>query len=299
MKILITGADGQVGREFPDCAKAIGDSVEILNLGRQQLDITQKGNVEQAIESIMPTVVVNAAAYTAVDKAEEQVEIAYAVNRDGPGNLAEVCATKNIPLIQISTDYVFDGGKSGPYLETDLVNPMSVYGKSKLEGEQRVQRALDKHIILRTSWVFGAHGKNFVYTIVRLAKEKQELRVVNDQLGCPTSAASIAAAIISICKSISSNREIDWGVYHYCGLPETNWFEFCKAIIENTKQSQSYAVKNIQPVATSEYPTAAVRPQNSVLCCDKIYQQFGIKQQRWIDGLQDMIKHPRFSQLTN
>ena len=262
MKILVAGADGQIGREFPDCAKAIDKSFEIVSLGRQQLDITKKGNVQQAIESIMPTVVINAAAYTAVDKAEEDAEVAYAVNRDGPGNLAEVCATKNIPLIQISTDYVFDGSKSGAYQETDPVNPMSVYGKSKLEGEQCVQRALDKHIILRTSWVFGVHGKNFVYTIVKLAKERQELRVVNDQLGCPTSAASIAAAIITICKSISGNKDIDWGIYHYCGLPETNWFEFCNAIIENTQQSQHYAVKTIQPVATSEYPTAAVRPQN-------------------------------------
>ena len=205
-------------------------------------------------------------------------------------------SSPTIPLIQISTDYVFDGKKSGAYLETDDVNPMSVYGKSKLEGEQRVRHVLEKHIILRTSWVFGVYARNFVYTIVRLAKQKQELRVVNDQYGCPTSAVSIANAILRICEKVSSGEKIDWGVYHFCGTPETNWFEFSKSIIDNTRRSQNYVLDNILPVPTSEYPTAAVRPQNSVLNCDKIYRHFGIEQQPWIEGLRQMIEHPRFSE---
>jgi len=294
VKILLTGGGGQVGREFPVCDDNVRGKFEILSLSRQQLDITQKDRIISAIDSLDPTVVVNAAAYTAVDKAEEESEQAFAINRDGAGNLAEVCARKNIPLVHISTDYVFDGKKEGEYIETDDVNPLSVYGKSKLEGEQYVRRFTEKHIIFRTSWVFGPFGRNFVYTIIRLATQKKELRIVDDQFGCPTSASSIANAILSICEKITSGKEVNWGTYHFCGSPKTTWCAFSKAIIENTRTEKNYVVEKIVPIATSEYPTAAVRPQNSVLNCDKIRRQFEIDQQPWLAGLQEMVKHPHF-----
>jgi len=296
VKILIAGGDGQVGSEFAGCAKSLDEKIEVYNLGRQQLDVTQIASIRNVIKSLNPSVVVNAAAYTAVDRAEEESDLAFAINRDGAGNLAEICAQNDIPLIQISTDYVFDGKKTDAYVETDNVNPLSVYGESKLEGEQRVQEKIEKHIILRTSWVFGPFGKNFVYTMIRLAGQKKELRVVNDQFGCPTSAFSIANAILKICESISSSKKFDWGIYHFCGSPETNWFEFSKSIIENSRQGRDYLVEQIVPVSTAEYPTAAVRPQNSVLNCDKIHRQFAINQQPWIDGLRGMIKHPQFKE---
>lgn len=295
MRILVTGADGQVGREFPESARNIDSEISVVGAGRSQLDITNKSQIENIFKEMQPSIIVNAAAYTAVDKAEEEIDVAFAVNRDGSENLAEVCAANDVPLIQISTDYVFDGNKQGEYLETDAVNPMSVYGKSKLEGEQRIQAIWEKHIILRTSWVFGPYGNNFVYTIVRLAKQKPELKVVNDQFGCPTSAFSIASAILRICSMIEKDGSINWGVYHYCGSPSTNWFEFSKAIIENSQSAQDYCLKCINPVPTSEYPTAAVRPKNSVMNCSKIHEVFGVSQQSWLDGLRDMLKHPEFA----
>ena len=294
MKILLTGADGQVGREFPDLVNSIDDAIELASAGRNKLDITQKDKILEVVDSIKPDIIVNAAAYTAVDRAEEEFEKAFAVNRDAAENLAVICEKKHIPLIHISTDYVFDGEKPGEYVETDQVNPKSVYGQSKLEGEQRIQDILDRHIILRTSWVFGPYGKNFVYTMIRLAKQKKELSVVNDQTGCPTSANSIAGAILTMSSAISNGDDANWGIYHYCGTPATNWFEFCRAIIENSKQNSPYSLETIKPISTSEYPTAATRPKNSVLNCDKIRDQYGIHQQPWVNGLNEMFNHPQF-----
>lgn len=299
MKVLLTGAEGQVGREFPDVIKSLNDNIELIGVGRNELDITNKKGIQAAVEEFEPDIIVNAAAYTAVDKAEQETGVAFAVNRDGAANLAAVCVSADIPLIQISTDYVFDGNKEGEYLETDAVSPMSVYGESKLEGEQRIQEVLIKHIILRTSWVFGPYGKNFVYTIIRLAKQKSELTIVDDQTGCPTSAQSIARAIVRICEKISKGDKIDWGVYHFCGSPATNWYEFSKEIVKNTKQAQLYKLQNIRPISTRQFPTPAVRPQNSVMNCNKISIEFGIEQEPWIVGLRNMIDHPKFIELTS
>ena len=296
MKILLLGANGQVGREIPEVAKRHYGDFEIVALDRGQLDITNDYDVIESINHVQPSLVINAAAYTAVDKAEQEPEIAFSINRDGPDYIAGVCAKDNIPLIHISTDYVFNGEKKGAYLETDTVDPINVYGKSKLEGELRIQEALEKHIILRTSWVFGVYGNNFVYSMINLAKQRQELRIVGDQTGCPTSAFSISNAILKICESISNGDKISWGIYNYCGSPSTNWCDFSKAIIEATKNDQEYCLNNIACISTAEYPTAAVRPQNSVLDCDKIRQQFGVEQQPWIEGLQQMTEHRHFSE---
>jgi len=294
MKILIAGGEGQVGREFPGCAAMPNSKFEIICAGRQQLDVSSRQSVISIIENVRPSVIVNAAAYTAVDRAEEEQQMAFSVNRDGAEILATACAQHEIPLIHISTDYVFDGKKSGDYVESDNVNPQSVYGRSKQEGEQKIQKILEQHIILRTSWVFGPFGKNFVYTMVGLAKQRKELRVVNDQFGCPTDASGIAIAILLICNKIIAGEKIDWGIYHYSGSPKTSWYEFSKKIIECVKVYTQLTVENISPIATSDYPTAAVRPQNSTLNCDKIRRQFSVSQRPWLEGLTEMMSHPHF-----
>ena len=292
---MLLGANGQVGREFPEAvAQSEGKTFEVIALDRKQLDISQESRVKQQISTIQPSIVINAAAYTAVDQAEKETEQAFAVNRDAPNYIAKACSSNNIPLIHISTDYVFDGEKEAPYHEQDTTNPQSIYGRSKWEGEVAVRKALDQHIILRTSWVFGVYGKNFVYTMIRLAQKNEELRVVNDQYGCPTSAASIAKALTTICSRIAGDDVINWGTYHYCGAPDTSWFHFAKSIIDASKDKLECKVKNIIPISTNEFPTPARRPKNSTLNCDKIRDIFGIEQASWEQELQAMLEHEQF-----
>ena len=295
MKILLFGANGQVGRELSEVVEQLkNEHIEVIALDRNQLDITQEASVKQQISAIQPSVVINAAAYTAVDQAEKEPEVAFAVNRDAPAYIAKACSNNNIPLIHISTDYVFNGDKEEAYQEEDTVNPQSVYGKSKWEGEEAVRKNLAQHIILRTSWVFGVYGKNFVYTMIRLARQNEELRIVNDQYGCPTSAASIASALVAISMQIDNGENIDWGTYHYCGKPETTWFQFAKAIIDCSKHKLDYKVKNVVPIRTYEFPTPAQRPQNSTLSCDKIRTAFHVEQADWKQDLQAMLSHEQF-----
>jgi dTDP-4-dehydrorhamnose reductase len=295
VKILLLGANGQVGREIPEAVEQSEDkSIEVIALDRGQLDITQETIVSQQISAIRPSIVINAAAYTAVDKAEKEPELAFAVNRDAAVYIAKACSNNNIPLIHISTDYVFDGEKEGAYQEEDAVNPQSVYGQSKWEGEEAVRNSLKQHIILRTSWVFGVYGKNFVYTMIRLARQKEELRVVNDQYGCPTSAASIASALVAISLQIDNGENKSWGTYHYCGKPETTWYQFAKTIIDTSKDKLEYKVKNVVPISTDEFPTPARRPQNSTLDCDKFRSVFHVEQADWKQDLQAMLEHEHF-----
>ena len=297
MKILVLGANGQVGRAIVELAQPQSD-VEVIGLVSSQLDITREKQVSSTIAELQPSIVINAAAYTAVDKAEQEVERAFAVNRDGAGYVARCCARHDIPMLHISTDYVFDGRKNGSYRESDTTNPINVYGASKLEGEQAVQQSLEKHIILRTSWVFGVYGKNFVYSMIKLAQQREELRIVNDQHGCPTSATAIAQTLLKLSEIINDagkkNSSIKWGVYHFAGTPPTTWFDFSNEIIGATKQYFNYNVKNILPIPTSEFPTPATRPQNSVLDCGKIQAQFAVSPQPWRAGLQQMVEHDAF-----
>ncbi len=272
MKILVTGGGGQVGREFADL-----QDPNVIVLSRAECDITSVQSITAVINEHQPTIIVNTAAYTAVDKAEKEVELAYQINRDGVANLAKACAQADIPLIHLSTDYVFDGTKKGAYCETDVPNPQSIYGKSKLAGEEVLMALHGKHIIVRVSWVFGQYGKNFVKTIQRLASERDELKIVADQIGCPTSAASIANMIIQLCDKINKGQE-KWGLFHYCNAPATTWFEFAKKIIAASNVNKPLSVL---PLATKEYPTPAKRPANSVLNCDKIQAVFDIMQADW------------------
>lgn len=298
MNILVLGANGQVGREIVELAQTLPDnSVRVVGMGSRELDITNAQAVKQTVNTLKPSIVINAAAYTAVDKAESEPDQAFAVNRDGAGNIAQSCADLKIPMLHISTDYIFDGTKSSAYTEQDPANPRCVYGHSKWQGEQLVRQSLDQHIILRTSWVFGRYGHNFVYTMMRLAQKQSVLRIVNDQHGCPTCASSIASALLTICDAVYNNQKSNWGEYHFCGTPATTWFEFCNQILDMSRGDYLSMVKQVVPIESKDFPTPAQRPKNSVLHCGKIQEIFGIVQPDWHDGLHNMLEFQRINAL--
>ncbi|MGH8539607.1 MAG: dTDP-4-dehydrorhamnose reductase [Stenotrophobium sp.] len=285
MTILITGANGQVGRELTRHA-----GTQAVALTRQQLDISRSDAVHAELQRIRPQVVINAAAYTAVDKAEKEPDAATAINRDGPAHLASACRQLHIPLLHISTDYVFDGKKPTPYLESDPATPVGIYAVSKWEGEQRVRAELSEHIILRVSWVFGAHGGNFVKTILRLARERPELRVVADQKGCPTHAGAIAEALLSLAKRVMQGERLPWGTCHYTGTPATTWHGFASGIVEQAAElGLIAAMPIIHPITTAEYPLPAPRPANSILDCTNAVKALGLTQQDWRQGLREVL----------
>jgi dTDP-4-dehydrorhamnose reductase len=275
MKVLITGANGQVAFELQRIADR--RPFDIFALTKEQFDLTQLKLMSVIFDKIRPDVVINTAAYTHVDKAESHVETTFAVNRNGVENLAQLCEKYHCPLIQLSTDYVFDGSKNLPYSEEDSVAPINCYGMSKWEGEEVIRKQLEQHLIVRVSAVFGTHGHNFVKTILRLSHEKKQLRIVNDQITCPTPAQAIAHMLWQLC--IKIRLQPVWGTYHYCALPAVSWYEF----------AQSF-VKNIEPIASSAYPTIAKRPRYSVLNCQKIKKIYNIQQIEWQMGLNDVIQ---------
>lgn len=276
--ILITGAGGQVGHEL-----AIADSQHrLIASTRQQLDITDPCQISEAFMTHRPDIVINAAAYTKVDGAEQERELAFAINRDAVANLASACQQFRIPLLHISTDYVFDGSKQGAYVETDPIAPLGAYGESKAEGEAVLRASLERHIILRTSWVFSATGINFVKTMLRLGEERDELGVVDDQRGCPTSGRSIAEVLLQMADRYLRTGDIEWGTYHYCNQPETTWFGLAQTIF---KRAGGFGNLKLIAITTSDYPTPAQRPQNSILDCAKIEMRFGIKRVSWIEEL--------------
>ena len=280
MKILITGANGQVGSELVSLARQ--GNYTVLAATRTELDISQTQSVDDYIAENQPDIVINAAAYTAVDKAEEESDIAYAINRDGAKYIAIACARHNIPLFHISTDYVFDGSQAEPYKETDTPSPLGVYGNSKWQGEEAVRKQLQQYIILRVAWVFGAHGNNFVKTMLRLAKERESLNIVADQFGGPTPAKNIAETLITLAEKYRENKNLDWGTYHYCGSPRTTWFDFAENIfLQANKIGILNKAMQITPITTDQYPTAAQRPTNSMLDCSKIKNTFNIDMPGW------------------
>ena len=274
--ILVVGAGGQVGRAL--CALDGVKGVEIVGRARSELDITDPAQVRAAVAARPFAAVINAAAYTAVDRAESDVAAAYAINRDGPHHLAVATAERGIPLLHISTDYVFDGTGERAYRETDPTGPTGVYGASKLAGEAAVRAAQPHHIILRTAWVYAASTGNFVATMLRLAAERPELRVVADQRGGPTEAAAIAEALLTIAGRLDQGQP--WGTYHFSGAPAITWHGFAQAIVERAAP-RLRQVPRVTPIGTTDYPTPARRPANSVLDCGKIEAQFGIRQPDW------------------
>lgn len=287
MRILITGAKGQLGTELVQQGQHL--PLDIIGLDRNQLDITHLPSVRSAFEQFQPDVVINTAAYTKVDLAETEMDLAYNINVNGSVNLASVCAQMNKPLIHLSTDYVFDGSKTSPYHENDSSNPLGVYGKSKWLAEFLIRQILAKHIILRVSWVYGIYGNNFVKTIIRLAKERESLNIVNDQWGCPTSTAGITDVIYKMIEKMSSD-ELEWGTYHFCEGPATTWKEFADLIVENTQDFEQIKVQKIHGIATVDYPTAATRPANSVLACDKLINTLNLSICSWKERLPVMIR---------
>jgi len=283
-KVLLIGAKGQVGQELQVTLPYLG---EVISIGREELDLTNSEKIGQLIREIHPDYLVNAAAYTAVDKAETEPDLAYSINATAPKIMAEAAEKIKAKFLHISTDYVFDGRKNTPYLETDLTNPLGVYGQSKLRGEEEIKTVNSQAIILRTAWVYGSYGKsNFVKTMVRLGKEREELKVVVDQVGSPTWAKDIATAITQLL----INADNPAGIYNFTNSGVASWFDLTKAIFEEAKISGiPLKIQRVIPITTAEYPTPAVRPAYSVLSGQKISQQLGYIPPYWRDSLKAML----------
>ncbi len=288
MRVLITGCNGQVGSCLTE-QLANNEKITVLALDRQHLDITNQDAVGAVVTEFQPNVIINAAAHTAVDKAEEEVALSYAINRDGPKYLAQAAQTIGAAILHISTDYVFEGNKVGDYIETDPTNPQGVYGESKLAGEIAVAESCDKHIIFRTAWVFGEHGNNFVKTMLRLGATRDALSIVGDQSGGPTYAGDIAKALIQIAKCITQGDTVEYGVYHFSGLPHVSWYEFADAIFDVAVQQKLFENKPaLTSITTDQYPTPAKRPSNSRLSNEKIVTNFSIEVSDWKAALDNI-----------
>jgi dTDP-4-dehydrorhamnose reductase len=280
--ILVFGAHGQLGREL--AAAAAAEQTGIVGLDIDEVDIVDPVAVGQAMARLQPALVVNAAAYTKVDLAESEAEAAWQANATGPEVLAEEAHEAGVPIVHISTDYVFDGSKVGAYREDDPVAPIGVYGQSKAAGEAAVRQATPRHLILRTAWLYSPYGENFVKTMIRLAATRDELRVVADQFGSPTAAADLARAILSVAPRLIGGDAGACGTFHLTGNGRTNWFGFAERIVDTQARMTGRRPK-VTPIATADYPTAARRPANSVLDCGRFAETFGIRLPPWQDAV--------------
>jgi dTDP-4-dehydrorhamnose reductase len=287
MNLLVTGVEGQLGTELVRQAPACGVVVTAPLLA--EMDLTNHARVEEVFAAVRPSAVINAAAYTLVDRAETESDLAFAVNAAAPAHLARLCDRAGIPLVQVSTDYVFDGCKQTPYVEDDPIAPLGVYGRSKAEGEAAVRGTLREHLIVRTAWLYSPYGSNFVRTILRLAAEGKELRIVDDQVGSPTCAADFAEALLSIAGRLRTGSEIPWGTYHYCGRGITSWFGFARHILQTLTTRRHIDAYRVVPITTQEYPTAARRPAFSALDCSRIQGNFGITLKPWQESVAQTI----------
>lgn len=301
-KILLTGVNGQVGHALQALfSKRAWYSDAIIALDRTELDLTDGDAVRRVVAAIKPDIIINPAAYTAVDIAETEPELAYAINATAPKILAEEAAKAGATLIHFSTDYVYAGTKSSPYVEDDATQPLSVYGKSKLAGEDAVRAVGLPHFIFRTSWVYGAYGNNFLKTILRLASGRDALRIVADQLGAPTSSHSIAQAVLEVLSQLENGKPQNevTGVYHLVNAGQTSWHGFATAIVEEYARLQvernwpplKVTLANIQAIGTQDFPTPAVRPANSCLDCSKLAQNFSVTLPNWRDALVAELQH--------
>jgi dTDP-4-dehydrorhamnose reductase len=290
MKILLTGSNGQVGFELNKKLSALG---EVIGTDREELNLEDAQAIRTFIDHTKPDIIINPAAYTAVDKAESETEIAHLINVSAPEVLATMARELNIPLIHFSTDYVFDGLKKEAYIETDKTNPQSVYGKTKCEGEEKI-RTHAKHIILRTSWVFGVHGNNFLKTILRLITDKESLNIVSDQWGSPASASMLSDVTFKIVDAILKNKNFnDYGTYHVTNDGETNWHAYASLIASEAMKlniKATCAPDKIHPILSSEYPTAAKRPFNSRLNTDKLKKTFMLELPHWESEVKRVLK---------
>jgi dTDP-4-dehydrorhamnose reductase len=282
LRILLTGRNGQVGWELQKTLAPLG---ELTALGRAELDLRDAARIGEAVRAANPDVIVNAAAYTAVDKAESEGDLAFAVNAVAPGILAEEARRSGTLLVHYSTDYVFDGSKPTPYVEDDAPNPLNVYGASKLAGERAIAASGCRHLILRTSWVYGPRGSNFLLTILRVARERPELRVVDDQIGAPTSSRAIARATAQVLRPGAH------GTYHISAAGQVSWCGFARAILARVGVATP-----VVPIRSEDYPTAAKRPRNSLLENSRLRADFGVALAPWEAGLEEvMAEHARLS----
>ena len=293
MSILILGPSGQIGHELAAKAVSITD---VVTAGRSDADITldplDQFALENLINEVKPEIVINAIAYTAVDKAESDQLQAFRLNSDLPSQLADLCEIHHCLLIHYSTDFVFNGEHDKAWLETDTTGPLSIYGKSKLAGEKAIQISSCKSVILRTSWVYGPRGNNFLLTMLRLARERDSLSVVDDQIGSPTCSSDIADATLKLCKqylheptSILNNK----GLYHLSSSGETSWHGFAKAIFDYASEHEELNIKSLMPITSSEYPTDAARPAYSVMNCNKVKEIYNITMPHWKDALNNCL----------
>jgi dTDP-4-dehydrorhamnose reductase len=287
MRVLIIGGNGQVGRELAKSSWPEG--VTVSAPGRQGLDLADRAALFDEVSSHDTAVVINAAAYTAVDLAETNADEAYAVNAAGPHNLALATHAANIPLIQISTDYVFSGDNANEYVESDATGPINVYGRTKLAGEEAVRRINPHHIILRTAWILSRHRANFAKTMLRLATERKQLRIVDDQFGNPTSAGDLAAAIAVIGASLLSDAPASFGTYHFVNSGGATWFSLAERIMA-TSAALGGPAAEVMPISTVDYPTAARRPQNSRLSTSLFERTFGLTPRRWEPAVDDIVR---------
>jgi dTDP-4-dehydrorhamnose reductase len=286
VKLLVTGRDSQLARGLAETA---GAGVQVVAIGRPELDLADAKSVAAVVARERPDIVVNAAAYTGVDKAETEPALAHVVNALGAEHVAKACAAGAIPIIHISTDYVFDGAKDGPYLEDDPTAPINVYGLTKLEGEQRVARACERHLILRTAWVHCPWGVNFVKTMLRLATTRPNIGVVDDQKGSPTYAPHLAATVLAIAGRVAADpARSRWGVYHAVGGGETTWFGFAREVFRHAVE-QGLPAAEVTAIATAAYPTLARRPANSRLNCDRLRLLLGVELPDWRVGVRDCV----------
>ena len=289
-RVLVAGADGQVGRAV---LKSFGGSAEVISCNRGTLDLSDAGQIRRKLREVAPDVIVNAGAYTAVDRAESERDLAMSVNGTAAGVLAEEAQRAGALLVHYSTDYVFDGSKDGPWVEDDTTNPLSVYGASKLAGEEAIRAAGGRYLIFRTSWVYAPEGKNFVLTMLRLGRERDSLNVVDDQVGAPTTAAELARATHSIVTGILERRfgsEGEWaGLYHMTCGGSVSWCGFARTIFERAPDLLDGRKPKVNAIATSEYPTPATRPRNSVLSNEKLQRRFGVRLANWESALDEVL----------
>jgi dTDP-4-dehydrorhamnose reductase len=277
LRLYVFGSKGQVACSVREAARDHSDVVVCFG-GRPDVDILRQDLVEKALQGFAPDIVINAAAYTAVDRAESEPELAFATNRDGARIVAQAAERMSVPILHLSTDYVFDGKKQSPYVETDATAPISIYGRSKLEGELAIAAASERHVVLRTAWVYSPFGSNFVRTMLRHASSHDKLTVVDDQIGCPTYAPDIAVAMLSIARTIAHSgwRQEFSGVTHLAGPDEVTWYDFARRVMRALEQIGDRSVP-VEPILTAAYPTAAIRPANSRLCCDRLASIFDIR----------------------
>jgi dTDP-4-dehydrorhamnose reductase len=286
MKILVLGCKGQLGRCLND--QLINTEHEVIYTSREQIDIGDFEVAKNQILEISPDLIINATAYTAVDKAEEDQKTANLINHLAVKNIADICNQLKCWLIHVSTDYVFDGNSKVPYKEDDETNPQGAYGETKLNGELAIQSSGCKHIIIRTAWVFSEYGNNFLKTMLRLGSERDELSIVGDQIGCPTYAQDIARSIVEIAPQLNSRKDND--IYHYCGDRPCSWYDFANAIFDQAMTNNLKIPSIVNSIETSAYPTPAKRPAFSVLDCSKMANECGVLSSNWQEGIRQVVR---------